>query len=647
MKCLSSFTENSVGGIVPNGFKVIIHKLRCVLLVYADNQIRTLKFDDISTAVEGNLPFQKAYDYAFEGSAAIRTIISSSGNTFGLLDNGRIFYFVSFRAVEVIPSIKNVRAICESESGFALIRNASPTDVFIELYTDRSSNEMLKKYKKISIGWDETWSFERDQEMSVLLLIRLDREEVVEVFSHFVDPEETIPEGGYSNAVVFSINCSLFCIFYENAKDVQSGVNPIRTFLSEVQSIHFCDSGIMCVILATGVISLLYVDYEKELDEASIFLGLDEIQAVECIEADNCLYISDRRECVKVILRIASDPKKDVEAKRVQWTVERINLLGVVGISYLPSIGSVLFLTENNFIYAIEHRTSANQEIKDITEDGLAVNVLHENLLALSTTNQEVHKEAVKSTAINVALNPEVVRDNCQVDLSFKSNHDYYEMPSLADKRRDQLYDISLEFTFQPELEKIFRSGRWTINVVVRRSAEDCHQETIELDEEFLKRRKVKLLRSSCRNTETIGADFEITVQGFVDSAEKLLIDVPLKVAYNLESLVEVLEEDPMEMTGKYKFTIRSEDKVLLGHVLDLIIEQRMKLEPFVIGIGHSAIVASLEEFSCKFMSDDQTALQLLKKILLLEGHNRGIWSEISYEPKETIAVRRLLSLFD
>lgn len=632
MKCLSAFTENFPKEIIPCGFKVILADKRNIILIYANNQIRSLLFDDIAASVSGNLPCQKFYDHEIEGRAGIRTIANSSRNTFGLLEDGRIFYFKSFRAIEVIPSLKNVRAICESPYGFAMIRNSSPEEIFIEFYAD---HEMLKKYKKIAIGWDEKWSFERDQERSVLQLVRLECDRLQQLFFHFIDveAEEEDPEkdhGGYSKAVVFSINCSLFCVFYENAKGVQTGVNSIRTFLADVQDIRVFPSGVMCVLLTSGVIHLLYADNEGELRDDSVFLGMDEIDAVESIVEDNCMYLSDRTQCVKVTLIMSEQDLK--------WTVDKIAVFGVVGISYLPSIRSVLLLTENNFIYAIDHNMKCREKTTSTVAESLAV--LQGDLTALTTTNVKMQAETCKSTAINVLLNPQVISDNCKVILSFKSYVDFDELPSLRDQVEDQMYDITLEFQFEPALAKILSSD-WRLEVLLRGGGGlQCHKETVLLDDRFLKKPKVKLFRNISRNSERLGSDFEVAIQGLIDSAEKLLIDVPLKVAYNLESLLEVLEEDPFELNGKWSFKIHSEDRTLLDRLLDMIISQRILLEPFVIGIGRSAIVVTLDEVSCTFKSDDQLALQLLKKILLLEAHGRGIWTTISYEPKETIAVR-------
>lgn len=651
IKCLSSFTRNS-NFLSSAGFKVISSGVRCIILIYtADNQIRTLKFDNITASVAENSPPQKTYDcYLQEDEATITTIITSSANTFGLLADGRMFYFVSYRTVEIIPNLKNVRAICQSDNGFAVIRNSSSVVVFIELYSDRGSNEMLKKYKKIPISWqEERWCFERDTEKSVIHLVRLNVEAVKELFHKFlhqIDPEDT-QSATYGKVVVFSINCALFCVFYENAKDAHSEVVPIRTFLSPVDSVQVFSSGIMCVVLASGVIELLFVDKDGKLKGDSIFLGLDEIYAMETIPADECVYFTDKSQLVKVTFN-----ERPAEERSVTWTVDRsMSVTGIIGISYLPTIQAVLCLSENYFVYSIKHEAAATGETKApaavIEEGNNDLEMLKKNLLQMTENHQKLQLETDNSTAINVMLYPEALRESCKVILSYKAySDDYYELPTLADQTSDQLYDICLEFQCGAELKEVFNSpGQWSLEIRIKGvepPAVECH-ETIRLDEAFLKRGRVKLFRNCSRNNARLGSEFAINIQGFVESAEKLLVNVPLRVAYDVASIVEVLEEDPLEMKseGWSKFEIASEDQKIVNRLLDMIIEQRINLEPFVIAIGKSAIVVNVEEYSCAFRCEDPSALQLLKRLLLLEGHNREIFTRIEFAPKETLAVRR------
>lgn len=545
--------------------------------------------------------------------------------------------------MEPIPNVKNVRAICSTGNGFVLIRNNVPTtEVFIDFYTDRSSSEMLKKYKKISIGWNEKWSFLRDEEKSKILIVRLESNAIVDLFSHFVDEdaeEATNMTGGYTKVVVFSINSSLFCIFYENAKNVQSGISSIRTFVAEIHSFLVFPSGILCILLTSGVINVLYVDKEGGLGEETICTGLQGIHTAEGVLTDDCVYITDRELCVKISFSF------DSEDLVLSWTTDKINLRGVVGISYIPINHTVLVLTENYSIYAIDHVKkviSATEDnlIDDKSDTNSKIDTLQKSLLDLSTANRNLTIERSKSMAINVLLNPKIIQDNCKVIFNFQSIGNYNEMPNHLDNCLDQLFHVNLEFQCESELESIFQLGLWNMGVVVSGvPVENSYQETIRLDKQFLRSRRVNILRDRSRNVSTLGADFDVAIEGLVKSAEKLFIKVPLRVAYNFESIVEVLEEDPQEIAGSYGFKMEFQNASILNKLLDMLIAERMHLEPFVIAVGQSPIVITPEDTSCTFKSDNETVLHLLKKLLIAEGHNRNIWTKITIGAQEAISV--------
>lgn len=624
IKCLSSFTLNQ--SCPPSGFKVITSGPRCVILIWEDNQIRTLKFDDIAASVEANTPCQKVYDYRFTEQSEVKAIISTATNTFGLLEDGRIFYFVSFRAVEIIPDLKNVRVICRSDNGFVLIRNISPVDVSIEFYSDRSSSEMLKKYKKIPIGWNERWTFERSTERSILCLIRNEDDSPTgRLFTKLVDADVE----RHSKIVLFSVNSSLFCIFYENAKDIQSEVCQIRTFLTDIKSVWVFASGIMCILL-DGVIDILYEDSGGTLRKDSLFSGLNDILAHEVVMEDECVYLSDGRLCMRVALHRDSN-------SIVTWTMERFELSGIIGLSFLP--GVVLCLSENCFIYTIGHqRNGCNKAVVELpmTND-INIEKLQSTLGVLADRNEGLLEETAKSTVLNVIMNPQVLADNCRTILIFSANCDSYEMPSLADRNSEQLYDIQLEFESSPELESIFKSWDWRLAVMVR--GIETYREVITIDEKFIKCKRIKILRDCARDNGTLGSDFEISIQSCIGEGGELLIDVPLLVTYKLNPLIQILDEDPLELQGKWKFTLQTDKPALMNKIFKLIIETRLGWEPFVIAIGRSPIVVNSDGKESIFSSDDQGALQLFKKLLLLQSHNLGYWTRVQYESMETIAV--------
>lgn len=606
------------GCLVPIGMKVITSGTRGIILTYAENHIRTMKIADLST-----LEHQKVYDFPFQDCSAIKTIINTSVNTFGLLEDGQIFYFVSYRRnVEIIPNLRNVRAICESEHGFVVIRSSSPVAVLIEFYSDRGSNEMLKKYKKISISWEELpFSFERDTETSIICLVRLDKDTpITSLFQLLVVGEKQ--EIQFSKAVVFSINCSLFCVFYDNAKDMNSDVYPIRSFLSAVQDIKVFAAGILIVTLESGIVEAIYADGSKVTDK-TLFLGLGDTWAVEKDPEMDSLYFSGKVECVNLTINPFT------AETRLSFNIQRIKLPGVVGFSFLPAIGELLCITESNFIYTLKQQPSSAANVKETS--GLVSKKLQSNLEDLTASRGNLLAAAEDIAYINVLSKPGEVAKQCKVTLTVKSLD---LLDSNEPATRGRLLDLILDLECSSALQEVLKFGRnWILSLTLQSGNVGFH-ENLRWDPELSKPSRFKVFQNCSLDKTSLCAGINATLLGSVSGKENILAQVPLEVEYNMNCLYEALDPTrPVAVDRQFKIECDREE--MIGDLLELMFKDPIGSESFVYG----PILVTTEGNSIKFQSDDPSAVHLLKRLALFEGHRRGIWSGVSYEPRETIAV--------
>lgn len=623
-RCLSTWTKDRASGSTL-GLKIICNGLKAVIITWNETKIRTIKFDNLKTAIEQNTPFSKEYEYLFtdRDHSAVKSIINTSANTFCLSNEGRIFYFVSFKCIEFIPNLNGVRAIRKSDVGFVSLRNVNELDVLIEFYTDRNSSGVLKKYKKISVSWEGNTEFPRTDEKSTLWLDRIDSEAKKAFYGNI--SSDHIEE--LTRVVLFSVNSSLNCIFYDSAKDSpHSEVIPVQSFVSDIVEI-FTIFDTIFLLLDSGIIQYLTVPDFAEITPKTICLGLDEISAFKTDIRNNCIYLSDLSRCLRVRFRRIDSG--------FDWTVDKLDLPGVVAISIFSIMKTVVFVTLNNLFYALNADTDSDINLNP----GIDLGKCKTQCDSIADVELKLLSESSKYSIININHNKQIVTDNCQVDIIIKSRDEFLDHSPLVGQ--NQVYDLLIVFHSTEAVRELLLSLVWSLEITVK-----CHKtytESVIVNEEFLKMPRLKVFHGLQKDNGFVGADMSVTLTAFVNTqnSSSFMVRIPLPTSYRLESVFQQIHQEEPKNRGEFGFKLRFSSSEIMNACLECLKLNSHPSGNIVIALGREIILFSIDNtaLSCEISSESILAVHLVRKFILLQSYKRGTWKRMDFEPAEALSV--------
>lgn len=393
---LSTWKISSAQPFYPIGITCIGYedKVRAIT-TYDAHTVNTFIFRHFNEDTKNNKSPHKSFLHkSFFPERIVDVAVSSKESTV-LLESGHIKYFTSSKILMTAGYLSNVKSICATQNGFALIKTSlEGTEFFVEFHPDKFQENMQGE-KGYNISFEKIIELQNTWHQCHFKIKEL----------RFACPTENqflitiIPnEFGVTNENSFlflSIDNSFCSIHITHEKPV---VNPIVRCTSKIMDFWTgkdCDSIIL--LLESGILEIIYLSIGKtSTSKWSFYIG-SEIKSYHYHEG---IFMFSNGVDVEYGL---IEFKKDFEY--FKFNRKSFSLSGIVAITYLVELKKILCVSENCHFYSIsvrlDDRLRANNnwiEIDKIVQKQL-LNVRYQ-LIELTDTydilvNQQINQQII------------------------------------------------------------------------------------------------------------------------------------------------------------------------------------------------------------------------------------------------------------
>lgn len=341
---LSSWRITSAQGFYPIGITCIgsDDNVRAIT-TYAAHTVNTFIFRSLKEDMENDKPAHRSYLHKSFFPEQIIGIAVGCKESAILLENGRIKHFTSSKNLMTVEYLSEVKSICETRNGFALINTSSDgTEFFVEFhpYTFQYNKSEERRYNI---------SFEKIKELQNSF--HQCRFKIKEL--HFVCPTESqflkaiIPnELDVVDCLFLSIDNSFCSIHIIGEKPV---VNPIVRYTSKILDFWLGKDGYnIILLLESGTIEILYLNSgETNTRKWSFHLGCE----IQCYHYHEGTFMFSNGFDVEYG---SIEFKKDFDI--FKFIRKSFSLPGIVAMTYLMEFNKILCVSENCHFYTISIR---------------------------------------------------------------------------------------------------------------------------------------------------------------------------------------------------------------------------------------------------------------------------------------------------
>lgn len=513
----------------PLGIMTIGDSRKAVILCWGLDKVFTFTIKSIEENFQNDSEPSKTYILLTDKS--IKQIIGTEYNAICYDVDGDVSFFSSYKSLDKLKYLKNVKFLSPCNNGFVIIRHDENNKVFLEIYPDVHNQleiDCSKYLKSYDLSWDQLHNSRCDEDYFIKSICYEGNLKDDLFFRVLLNLNEDFEEKVNKEIILFSVDNYIYWLKVD--RNDEHFIVPLKCCSSPINRIWYSkERKIIFLLLKSGIVDIIYYsEIFKFIRHSTICLGV-EIICSEFIE-DEILIYSDGLSFFQTYIEYNED-KQDFELKNLT----RIGIEGVLCISYLKYLKKILCLTENRIFYQIDLLDSNKEkepefieirgvnsvEIKNNYETGLKLN---------EKLKEELRRELTNFEKFSIYQNKNVIEENCSAEIIYHRmipnlDHELIYYPKEKIEFQKSSLFVHIKIKIRDDVKKLLQSGDWSILI----------NSEIQSGKKFL--RKIKITeRNSLQILEVFNLNeifllpkIEIKLGSSVKSHEEsLLLQIPL-----------------------------------------------------------------------------------------------------------------------
>lgn len=333
--------DNSDHLFYPFGLKCYGNQQKCAVLVWNHNQLCSLIFDHFAEDISLNAKPKKIICHPI--GCLVRDIIAGPTESVIITERGTVWHFLRRSRIEPIDYLANIKYVCVTRTGFALISASSDNGQIMLIIhpmnfpceaQDIKCYDLSFSTNHCQSNWITSRYCVRDFQPNVA------EPQLFQFLRNCPNEEYT-----YTLPCLFVGIDNNFLAFIQS-DDGSHRFNHIQSYASPIE--HFWqskDNRAIYILLASGTLEIIcWCSTMYCVRTFQLYFGED-IQAYDTYA--NWFLYTDGQKVVGAHIRCSSGEKKYKYTRRV-W-----NICGVIGLSYSFDADAIVCVTENRQFFAI------------------------------------------------------------------------------------------------------------------------------------------------------------------------------------------------------------------------------------------------------------------------------------------------------